>query len=160
MKIKALTLWQPWASLMALEEKKIETRSWLTKHRGLLAIHAAKRNMTSDEISMLSSWKTAHGINVSNNPDHFPYGEIVAVVNLLDCKAIPRPSNDTSIMLYMFGGLNESLFGHYAVGRFAWITRMVYAVPAGESYPATGHQALWDWDVPIEIEKHLQDWKE
>jgi len=33
--IKALTLWQPWASLMALEEKKIETRSWSTKYQGL-----------------------------------------------------------------------------------------------------------------------------
>ena len=41
--IKALTLWQPWASLIAWGEKQYETRSWSTEYRGLLAIHASKR---------------------------------------------------------------------------------------------------------------------
>lgn len=39
--MKALTLWQPWASLVALGHKRIETRCWETKYRGTLAIHAA-----------------------------------------------------------------------------------------------------------------------
>lgn len=39
--MKALTLWQPWASLIALGEKRYETRSWATSYRGLLAIHAS-----------------------------------------------------------------------------------------------------------------------
>lgn len=41
-KIKALTLYQPWATLIAIGAKKIETRSWDTKYRGPLAIHASK----------------------------------------------------------------------------------------------------------------------
>lgn len=41
--MKALTLWQPWASLIALGVKTIETRGWSTNYRGPLAIHAAKR---------------------------------------------------------------------------------------------------------------------
>jgi hypothetical protein len=41
--MKALTLWQPWASLVALSEKKVETRVWETRYRGPLAIHAAAR---------------------------------------------------------------------------------------------------------------------
>jgi len=41
--MKALTLWQPWASLIAVGAKRIETRSWSTKYRGPLAIHAAAR---------------------------------------------------------------------------------------------------------------------
>ena len=40
--MKAITLTQPWASLVALGLKKIETRGWRTDHRGPLAIHAAK----------------------------------------------------------------------------------------------------------------------
>lgn len=40
--MKALTLWQPWATLIAIGAKTIETRSWSTNHRGPLAIHAAK----------------------------------------------------------------------------------------------------------------------
>jgi hypothetical protein len=40
--MKAITLHQPWATLVAIEQKKIETRSWPTSYRGPLAIHAAK----------------------------------------------------------------------------------------------------------------------
>lgn len=38
--MKVLTLHQPWAQLVALGIKTIETRSWSTNFRGLLAIHA------------------------------------------------------------------------------------------------------------------------
>lgn len=41
--MKALTLWQPWASLIAIGAKTIETRGWSTSYRGPLAIHAAQR---------------------------------------------------------------------------------------------------------------------
>lgn len=47
--MKALSLWQPWASLMALGVKQNETRSWPTSHRGDLLICAAKRMPTPDE---------------------------------------------------------------------------------------------------------------
>lgn len=40
--MKALTLHQPWATLVALGVKSIETRSWTTSHRGPIAIHAAR----------------------------------------------------------------------------------------------------------------------
>ena len=38
-----MTLHQPWASLVALGVKTIETRGWSTNYRGPLAIHAAVR---------------------------------------------------------------------------------------------------------------------
>jgi hypothetical protein len=41
--MKALTIWQPWATLIAAGVKRIETRSWSTDYRGPLAIHAAAR---------------------------------------------------------------------------------------------------------------------
>lgn len=40
--MKALTIRQPWASLVALGVKTILTRSWSTRYRGPLAIHAGK----------------------------------------------------------------------------------------------------------------------
>jgi len=43
MLIKAISLWQPWASAMALGFKKNETRHWATKYRGPLLIHAAQK---------------------------------------------------------------------------------------------------------------------
>lgn len=47
--MKALTVWQPWASLVALGKKRIETRSWSTSYRGRLLIHAAKREPSEIE---------------------------------------------------------------------------------------------------------------
>lgn len=41
--MRALTIRQPWASLIANGTKTIETRGWQTAHRGPLSIHAAKR---------------------------------------------------------------------------------------------------------------------
>ncbi len=41
--MKALSLHQPWASLIAEGMKTIETRPWATKYRGPLAIHAVKK---------------------------------------------------------------------------------------------------------------------
>ena len=41
--MKALTIWQPWASLLVSGQKKYETRSWATTYRGPIAIHAAMR---------------------------------------------------------------------------------------------------------------------
>lgn len=46
--MKAITIWQPWASLIMLGKKTIETRSWATSYRGPLAIHAAKRKPEGD----------------------------------------------------------------------------------------------------------------
>ena len=40
--IRCISLWQPWASLMARGHKYFETRSWDTKIRGEVWIHAAK----------------------------------------------------------------------------------------------------------------------
>lgn len=41
--MKCLTLHQPYATLLGLSVKRIETRSWSTRYRGPLAIHAGKR---------------------------------------------------------------------------------------------------------------------
>ena len=39
---KTLTIAQPWATLVAIGAKQIETRSWQTNYRGDIAIHAGK----------------------------------------------------------------------------------------------------------------------
>lgn len=40
--MRAITLMQPWASLIALGAKRYETRSWKTHYRGPLAIHSSR----------------------------------------------------------------------------------------------------------------------
>lgn len=148
MEIKALTLWQPWASLMALEHKKIETRSWKTNYRGLLAIHAAKRKMGTDEKELLRMAVMGAGIDIGIKYDDYPFGEIVAVVDVINISRIDSHSSFYNMMFDIYGGKHESLFGNYAIGRYAWITKIVYAVNDGENYPVQGHQGLWNWEVP------------
>lgn len=43
--MRILTLTQPWASLIAIGAKTLETRSWRTGYRGPLAIHYALCHM-------------------------------------------------------------------------------------------------------------------
>jgi hypothetical protein len=95
--MKALTIRQPWASLIALGVKHIETRSWSTRYRGPLAIHAGvrydpfvpedperrlwascSRVLIEPKIGNEDTWK--HG-----NPfHHLPFGAVVAVADLVD----------------------------------------------------------------------------
>lgn len=49
--VRALTIRQPWAACIASGAKTVENRTWATKHRGRLAIHAGAafdRNPDSD----------------------------------------------------------------------------------------------------------------
>ena len=46
--MRALSLWQPWASLWLTPRKVHETRHWSTLHRGWLLVHAAKRKIDRD----------------------------------------------------------------------------------------------------------------
>ena len=53
--MKDISLWQPWASLIALDQKSIETMGWGTRFRGPIAIHAAKR-FQRDEKLICGEW--------------------------------------------------------------------------------------------------------
>jgi len=59
--MKAISLWQPWASLVACGAKRFETRSWPTRYRGPLLIHAAKKVVPSDVIAAILDRKFLTG---------------------------------------------------------------------------------------------------
>lgn len=90
--MKAITLWQPWATLIALGAKTIETRSWSTSHRGPIAIHAAQRvtGRRGDvtELGAYSIERDAAGLLLRGpiaHPYRLPLGEVVATANLVEC---------------------------------------------------------------------------
>lgn len=66
--MKAITIRQPWASLIALGEKKIETRSWQTKYRGPILIHAGKSVDKKAMIGLLYKL----GIAAQDVMDYYP----------------------------------------------------------------------------------------
>lgn len=104
--MRAISLWQPWASAMAALLKNNETRSWETKFRGMVAIHAAKR-WTKDEQGFYLRHKDRVLL-----PTKIPFGAIVAVGRLVDC--VPTESVSDAV------SEREYSWGNYEIGRFAW----------------------------------------
>jgi hypothetical protein len=126
--MKAISLWQPWASAMAIGAKKIETRCWSTKYRGPLAIHAAKRYNKSEMKRLLTShwiWKNIFHVKGEDVPTAdeimcaLPFGKIIAIVDLDYCLATDSIWDAPALNAY--DGRERGL-GDYSFGRFAWIT--------------------------------------
>ncbi len=142
MVMKAITIWQPWASLIVEGQKGYETRSWYTSYRGPIAIHAAKRPVE----------KVLEEINPSGMPTFFlealysifgqyfketlPTGGIVATAKLVDCIRITEE--------FVKGlSFKEELFGDYTIGRYAWKLEGVKKIQ--RPIPVVGKQGLWTW---------------
>lgn len=145
--MKALTLTQPWASLVALNEKGMETRSWGTKYRGPLAIHSAKRYPT--EARRLACGYPFMELLASHdrNPDALPRGVVLATCQLINCIRIPKLGAPGEVEQFVrgFGGYPfEASLGDYSAGRWAWILADIR--PLAELVPAKGALGLWEWD--------------
>lgn len=145
--MKALTLWQPWASLVACGAKRFETRRWSTDYRGPLAIHAAARPV--EMWRMGAAWLALVGqtlnpkaswVEARNELRHLPYGKIVATC-ILDAVA------STDLIEIPALGTLEREFGDWSAGRFTW--RLKDVQPVDPPIPWRGRQRLWnlpdDW---------------
>ena len=84
--MKAISLWQPWASLVAYGIKDRENRSWPTNYRGPLLIHAAKR-WDDGALLEVKRW-IAEGIVKPTKPlpTEWPEGVLVGCAILEDCR--------------------------------------------------------------------------
>lgn len=155
--MKALSLWQPWATAIALGAKRIETRHWPTNYRGPLAIHAAKRCVKSELHEMAFEWEWAAVFwpLVRGGPiiDVLPFGAIVATCTLVDCVRTESLGNadldvelspDDSECRY---GWTERSMGNFEPGRFGWVLKNVR--PLSKPIPWRGAQGLFD--VPDEV---------
>jgi hypothetical protein len=133
--IKALSLTQPWATLLSIGAKRFETRSWRTEYRGLVAIHAAKgypkwaRELTANDARFRDTLINAGYYSVHE----LPLGVILAVGELVDCRLahyILNPLSD-----------EEKAFGDFSYGRWAWAFEKVRVLP--EPIPVKGTLRLW-----------------
>ena len=99
--MKALTLTQPWATLVAIDAKAIETRSWWTSYRGPLAIHATKAYPLSARITAECHIPTRDTIRGKV----LPLGAIVATCRLVDCQQVRSPLDMPDYPERTFGDL-------------------------------------------------------
>jgi hypothetical protein len=134
--MKALTLWQPWASLVAAGAKTIETRSWSTDYRGPLAIHSA---LAADNLSLALHGSMKAALTVAGiNPEALPLGKIVAVCYLSACLSTDEELPDLPAW--------EFEFGDFSPGRYAWFLASIQALDF--PIPVRGRQGLWNWANP------------
>lgn len=98
--MQAISLWQPWASLVAVGAKWIETRSWPTPYRGRLAIHATANEKPIRDVWDAQAMLDPAAIHILNTLDQafgwddftykatagsLPRGCVVATANLVGC---------------------------------------------------------------------------
>jgi hypothetical protein len=138
--LKALTLTQPWASLMAAQEKIIETRSWGTNYRGELVIHAAKGfPRWAKDLCGEPAFADALG---GRTAEELPLSVGVCVVRVVG--SIRTDAMDMAeVFLRRKLPANELLFGDYYPGRYAWLTEFVR--PLANVGPVRGSLGLWNW---------------
>ena len=117
--MKALTICQPYADMIARGEKIIENRTWPTSYRGPLAIHAGKSK----------SWMEPE--DIAERPS-MAFGAIVATAVLLDCQRVERLRSDLASR-------------HDANGPWCWVLGDVK--PLDPPVDARGAQGMWDWNV-------------
>lgn len=165
--MRALTLTQPWATLVAQGAKRIETRSWTTDYRGPLAIHAAKGLGPVEGISGLDTLCAASPFYDALWPiigveehlydvQRLPRGAIVAVAELVDCRCTGDDVREYGAHLPEYDQIwmltdQERAFGDYSPGRYAWLLADVRRLPT----PVPCRGALGLWDVPANIEAQL-----
>lgn len=118
--MKAISLWQPWASLVADGRKRFETRSWATAYRGPLLICS-----TRDHPRWI--W----GVE---NPCLMPLGQALALVELTDC----RRTEDVP----MAELAKEWALGDFTNGRFVWTLEMIHRFHF--PFPVHGRQRLFN----------------
>lgn len=92
--MKFITLMEPWATLMMLGYKRVETRSWGTDYRGDVAIHAGKNPECVKDVSYVMGLFERAGIPMLEGfpmrASEYPLGRIIAVGRLVDVKRMDR----------------------------------------------------------------------
>lgn len=135
--LPALSLTQPWASLMADGRKHVETRSWRAPKWLIgtrLAIHAAK-SIDKDACE-----------DFGYDPLKIPRGAVVCHLLLDACLLTPCSPEAIKLAWGHLFSLDEVKYGDFEAGRYAWLTSDLRKVEP--PMPATGHLSIWNCYIP------------
>lgn len=153
--VKAITLTQPWATLVASGAKRYETRSWLTNYRGPLVIHAATGFPPYARAVCVEPqhfrWRLLGALlceerDLAERPaEVLPRGALLGITWLEDCQRV----EDVRDLL----DEEELAFGDYTDGRYAWKLREPLDFAP---IPIRGHLGLWNVDASLVPEMYLR----
>lgn len=157
MRLRAISLWQPWASLMAIGAKHIETRHWPTDYRGYVAIHAAQK-WTADLRAICDASPFCEALFDDGHfekPNDLPRGCIVAVghlsgyVSTNERDLLPEPHT------------SERFFGNYDRDRYMWLFPRIYKLSS--PVYVRGQQGFWrlsEGETDVVTAMQPDDWEE
>lgn len=156
--MKAISLWQPWASLIVQGDKEYETRGWYTGYRGPLLIHAAKRVVLKELDALdcpyfqeaLKRYRTESklvpGAKLTLTAKLarlvLPFGKLLGRVDLVDCIPTEKAREEITNKEYMFG--------NYCHGRYAW--KLANPVMFYQPIDYKGEQGIFEVDLSVWLE--------
>lgn len=121
--MKALTILQPYAHFVVTGEKRFENRTWDTRHRGRVAIHAGK-SLYQEDIDWVSKvTKTPFDV------DDLEYGAVIGVAELTSVTTRSR--------------------NRWFVGPFGFVLQNVRAI---RPVPCPGQLRLWTLPPAVEAQ--------
>lgn len=127
--MKVLTIKQPWATLIMQKDKRFEFRSWRTKYRGELLIHAGK-SVDKKSIERLKAYL----------PEELPTGKILGKVTLVDCikcdEEFKKKCMQENKDIYAKSPFEET---------YAWQLENVQVFD--QPIEAKGSLSLWEWEM-------------
>jgi hypothetical protein len=131
--MKAITVCQPYAHLITTGRKTCENRTWETRYRGPLLIHAGKSRRWLD----LDDDGKEYGVHV----DWMAFGAVVAIATLVGCI-----HTDSRLLPEWVGKMTDEQRAHVH-GPFCWILAGVQELP--RPIPYRGAQGLWECSAVI-----------
>lgn len=141
--MKALSVWQPWASLIVSGKKRIETRPWPAPSsvRGQRIAIASTKVMRAEQRKAVAEQSFRANYAQTGLPplEELPMACVLGTVLVDTCREID------SALLELIDE-QECAFGWYEPGRFAWLLRD--PEPFDRPVPVRGGQGLWNWSKP------------
>lgn len=132
--MKALSIRQPWAWLIANGHKDIENRTWPTQFRGRVLIHASK-GMTKAEYEDADDFLDYIESDLAlPSREQFERGGIIGVATIVDC--VPTAQRKSK---------------WHMEGQFGFLIANAKPLPFVECKGALGF-----FDVPEEVAEHLR----
>ena len=145
--MKAITIRQPWASLIVHGIKDIENRSWQTNFRGRVLIHAAGSHGRKFSVNLTDAQTKASFATIAKETmfGNMPFGSIIGSVEIVGC-VINHPSiwaeKTENYTVGMNPKLHEDITGKKVV--YNWVLANPILFP--EPIPAKGKLSFWEYD--------------
>ncbi len=141
-----LSVWQPWATLLARHVKAIETRAyaWRGGMPIAFAIHAAKKKHSF--LKDFCDRFRERGF-LSEQYEDLPFGAVIGCGVLSDCVETSRLQKEGRVSPI------EDALGDFSAGRFGWMFSKMEEI---EPIPMVGQQGPWPWDHVGKFE--VPDW--